>query len=107
MYIKVTTMKIKTLAILFLICSGVFVTPVLSFQEVSITEDGTQFIAVPSDKNIIYSYETVIPTNGRLIFSCENNNTYWVEESNSIKFVTVNIKRVEETSIIDMLFWWL
>jgi hypothetical protein len=100
-------MKIKTLIILFLICIGVLIPPVLSYdlQYVSITEGGNQFISIPMSKNVVYSYESSIPDGGILILSLPNENTYLVDTTNYIKMVTV--KKETPKNIIEIILGWL
>lgn len=97
----------KTLFYLILIV--VLISPVLAedYKDVSITEDGSHFISIPSEKNVVYSHDSVIPQDGTMILSIGYNDTYMVKTIDSIKFVTINMKKVEENSIIEILFWWL
>ena len=100
-------MKTKILILLSLICIGIFIPMVLAYdlQWVSITEGGTQFVSIPSNKNVIYSYASAIPQNGILILSIPENDTYLLDSENSIEFVTVN--KATSGSIIDVILGWL
>ena len=100
-------MKLKTLIIISLSCICFLVFPVLSdnFQEVSITEGGDQYISIPVNENVTYSYNSDIPQNGILILSLADNDTYLVNNGITIEMVTVN--KNNSKSIVDMLFGWL
>ena len=100
-------MKNKILLLLSIICLVVFIPTVLAYElkPVSITEGGTQFVSIPSDKNVVYSYASDIPQNGLLILSLPENDTYLLDSDNTIEFITVS--KVTTGSIIDMILGWL
>lgn len=102
-------MKNKLLILTLMLCLSLLIFPVLAedLRAVSITEDNNQFMAVDANKNILYSYESSTPSDGRLVLSIGYNDTYLVETADSIKFVTVNNKKSEGVDIINILFGWI
>ena len=102
-------MKLKITITLLLVCIGLLITPVASenLQVVSITEDNNQFMAVTANKDISYSYESNIPDNGKMVLTVGSNDTYLVETTDSIKFITVNNKKSNGINIINILIGWL
>jgi len=101
-------MKIKLLIIMSMICIGFFISPVLSYDlhAVSVVDGGTQFISVPVDKEVVYSYSSSVPQNGVLVFSLPDNDTYMVNNNNVIEMVTVR-KSQEPKNIIEVILGWL
>lgn len=97
------------LLIITLMCLSLIIFPVLAedLRAVSITEDNTQFMVVDANKDISYSYESSVPSDGRLVLTIGYNDTYLVETTDSIKFVTVNNKKSDGLDIINILFGWV
>jgi hypothetical protein len=100
-------MKVKILITLSLICFAFFVMPVLSdeLQTVSITYGGDQFVSVPTNTNVTYLYTSSVPSNGILLLSLPDNDTYMVKSDTAIEMVTVNKSNLK--NIIDTILGWV
>ena len=98
-------MKIKILILLIFMVGLILPALADDIQVVSITEDQTQFMAVPANENVIYSYASTVPQNGILVLSIANNDTYMVNDGITIQMVTVT--KTESKNIIDIILGWL